>query len=73
MYSGNKTVGKVESLFELCVRVLQDNIDGMYAKFCYWISITITLLWKTFLKKIDITFDDYIIILGILKKYWCAL
>ncbi|XP_057658804.1 transcription elongation factor B polypeptide 3 [Diorhabda carinulata] len=29
VYSGNKTVGKVESLFQLCVRVLQDNIDAL--------------------------------------------
>ncbi|XP_072398011.1 uncharacterized protein EloA [Diabrotica undecimpunctata] len=29
VYSGNKTIGKVESLFQLCVRILQDNIDAL--------------------------------------------
>uniref|UniRef100_A0A6P7HAG7 Transcription elongation factor B polypeptide 3 n=1 Tax=Diabrotica virgifera virgifera TaxID=50390 RepID=A0A6P7HAG7_DIAVI len=29
VYSGNKTIGKVESLFQICVRILQDNIDAL--------------------------------------------
>ncbi|CAG9865128.1 unnamed protein product [Phyllotreta striolata] len=29
VYSGNKTVGKVESLFQICVRILQDNIEAL--------------------------------------------
>ncbi|KAJ8957481.1 hypothetical protein NQ314_006540 [Rhamnusium bicolor] len=29
VYSGNKCYGKVETLFDLCVRVLQDNIDAL--------------------------------------------
>lgn len=30
VYSGNKNYGKIPSLFELCVRILQDNIDGKF-------------------------------------------
>ncbi|CAH1964649.1 unnamed protein product [Acanthoscelides obtectus] len=29
VYSGNKMFGKVDSLFDLCVRILQDNIDAL--------------------------------------------
>ncbi|KAG5895381.1 hypothetical protein JTB14_029604 [Gonioctena quinquepunctata] len=29
VYSGNKSYGKVESLFQICVRILQDNIDAL--------------------------------------------
>ncbi|KAJ8944078.1 hypothetical protein NQ318_005988 [Aromia moschata] len=29
VYSGNKSYGKVETLFDLCVRILQDNIDAL--------------------------------------------
>ncbi|KAJ8967589.1 hypothetical protein NQ317_013194 [Molorchus minor] len=29
VYSGNKSHGKVDTLFDLCVRILQDNIDAL--------------------------------------------
>nr|CAH7744675.1 unnamed protein product [Callosobruchus chinensis] len=29
VYSGNKMFGKVDTLFDLCVRILQDNIDAL--------------------------------------------
>ena len=30
MYSGNKVFGKITTLYEMCVQVLQEHIDGKF-------------------------------------------
>lgn len=31
VYSGNKVIGKIPTLYEMCVHVLQEHIDGKYS------------------------------------------
>lgn len=32
VYSGNKVIGKIPTLYEMCVHVLQEHIDGKFKK-----------------------------------------